>query len=131
MKKENKKGYAKFNKAILSLQGLIIFIALALNSYSMTCGFQTPANNGYLTYSDILNVSFEPNPAANTDNEPKIRVAFFLTSSSTANNTVAAGLIKNQSNSTDSMAPLSVNITFGNNTGTNNTVLEEGIYVAD
>lgn len=132
MRKEKGKGCCKLNKVVLSLASLIMLIALALNSYAgMTCGYQTPANSGYLTNSNILNVSFEPNPLDATNGEPNIRVAFILTSSATANSSASSGLIKNQSNNTGVMGNLAVNITLGSPSGTNNTILEEGIYVAD
>ena len=104
MRKGKDKGCCKLNKMVLSPASLVMLIALALGSYAIDCGFETPSNSGTLNERTLINVSF-----SNAGNVAQLSVIINATSASTANSSISTILITNISNSSVNAGGRSIN----------------------
>jgi len=106
MRKGKGKDKGCCNKPIIvMLASLIMLLAIALsaNAVDFSCGFQTPANDGYLTTRGLINVSF-----AQANSHETVQINVTASSASTANS--SSSLIFSLTNTTlNSGAPLFVN----------------------
>lgn len=99
MQRKNKsKGCCKNRMIINSLLALFMFLALALNSYALSCGIQSPANNGVISEGTIINISYGNNGGFTTAIDT-IRIYVNISSSRTANSSTSTMLFFNVNSS--------------------------------